>query len=223
MYTLIVATRPDEPHLDQALASVAQQSHRPDAVIVVVNGFGASSSEIAGQLRHHNLAPTVITTECASQPAAYSVVLDKVKTPLVAFLDADDLWHPTKQQRQMGALSTHGNADVCLGGIVNFRIDELGVRHDQPPVTARLFGACTFRTRAFREYGAPDSTAEHFTWLYRWWSQAESAGIATISLHEPVLFRRVHRSNGWVTANAEGRRQLLGEVRRLTKRSREPQ
>lgn len=218
-YAAIMATRLGEPFIDEALASIAGQSLPPKETFIILNGPGADASPEAESLRGHALTPTVLTSPTASQSAAYSLVLDRVQTPFVAFLDADDVWHPTKQERQISALESESAALACVGGVVNFQVDGVGRREGTPPLLSRLFGAVTFRTMAFTRYGRPDPTAEHFTWLYRWWGDAKGLRVVELPVDPPVLQRRVHGGSGWVTAGDEGRRQLLAELRRRTRPS----
>jgi len=222
MYTAIMAARPDEPFIDEALASIDSQSLPPAAVIVVVNGPGALSSEEATRLQDLSASPTVVLqSERPSQSAAYDLALRTVLTPYVAFLDADDIWHETKQERQITRLEQQSSAQVSIGSIVNFTRDDTGQVQQESAEVARLFGACTFRKRTFEDFGHPDPDAGHFTWLYRWWSQASTVAAEASPLDEPVLYRRVHGANSWVSFNDEGRRQLLGELRRVVRNSRQ--
>lgn len=215
MYTAIMASRPDEPFIDTALESIANQSLSAHRTIVVINGPIDSITRAASSLGEEHDFPEIVLSPKASMAHAFRTALLMVDTPYVSFLDSDDEWFPNKQQHHIDFLDSHPAIEVVIGSTVNFREDTSGRRIFEKPVSGRVFGACTFRAEVFLRYGMPDDNAQHFTWLYRWWSTADSAGIRTEHLDDPVLKRRIHQGNGWVTDRLEGHRQLLAEVRRI--------
>jgi glycosyltransferase involved in cell wall biosynthesis len=214
MYTAIVPARPHEPFLLEAVESMLSQSCPPEAVIVVINGVGANDSAI--RLKHLECSGVVrlIATPLPSQPAVMTKALQLVTTPLVAFLDADDLWTGGKQAIQVDHLTSNCEADIVVGATIEISSSQQHVA--APPSQARLFSACTFRMRVFERIGTPDPAASHFTWVYRWWFLAQRAGVQVQWHNDVVLLRRIHQSNSWVTQPEEGRRQLLKEIRELT-------
>ena len=52
MYSVVMATRPDEPYIGEALASIYAQTLPPERVLVVVNGPGAPDSALHLSLIH---------------------------------------------------------------------------------------------------------------------------------------------------------------------------
>jgi glycosyltransferase involved in cell wall biosynthesis len=214
MYTAIVPARPHEPFLLEAVESLLSQSSPPESVIVVINGVGARDSAV--RLKHLERSGVVRlrVNPFPSQPAAMTKALELVTTPLVAFLDADDLWTESKQAIQLDLLKTNDEADIVIGTTMEISGSE---QQCEPPSTrVRFFGACTFRMRVFESFGTPDPSASQFAWLYRWWFHAQRAGVRVHWHDDAVLLRRIHTSNSWTTNPEEGRRQLLKEIRALT-------
>jgi len=220
VYGVIMATRPTEPFILDALASIHAQTLPPAQVIVVVNGPGAHECDLRATIGEQFPEVVVRADDRPSMAAAFHVGLAGVRTPYVGFLDADDLWAPTKQERQITMLADSPRVDAVLCQTVNFRVDADAVVRDGVVATARLFGATTFRTDVFDRFGPVDADADHFEWLYRWWAGAAAAGIVTATDAFPGLRRRLHAGNGWVTQHERGRAVLLAELRRINRRRR---
>ena len=53
--------------------------------------------------------------------SAYNLVLGQITTPWVAIIDADDMWYPTKLEKQINFLEQH--LDYCLLGTWYYLID----------------------------------------------------------------------------------------------------
>ena len=94
----------DDPRLEQALASVAVQTRPADEVIVVDDG--------SPRPPHSSAKVTVLSTprhRCG--PAiARNIGVRAATAEAVAFLDADDLFLPTKLERQADAMERTGAA-----------------------------------------------------------------------------------------------------------------
>lgn len=215
MYSAVMATRPHEPSIDEALASIAAQTLPPDRVIVVVNGPGSADCALVRRIPADFPGVEVRVLPLASMSAALAAALREVTTRYVAFLDADDLSVREKQERQITLLEAHPTLDAVFCTAVNFRVQADGSVVDGQSATTRMFGATTFRTDVFSRFGLPDADADHFAWLFRWWSAAQSRGVVTAGVDVPDLRRRIHEGNGWVTERAQGRAVLMTELRRI--------
>ena len=218
-----MATRPGEPYIAEALDSIAAQTQRADHIIVVVNGPGAVDGAFASTLARDFPEVEVRALERPGMSGALAHALADVSTRYVAFLDADDLWEPDKQRRQLAHLAEDPSLHAVSCRTVNFRRDDTGVTADENSAVARVFSATTFRTEAFTRYGLPDPAADHFAWLYRWWASAHTAGIVAAGEDFVGLRRRVHAANGWVAEHAKGRSVLLAELRRIERERRAAQ
>ena len=112
----------------QAVQSALMQSSPPSEVIVVDDGSTDDT--------HQRLAPLMHRIRYLVQPnqgvaVARNHGIAASSGELVAFLDADDVWHPRKLELQLAALD--GDASVCMLGTGAY---------DWPGSTPRDRGAC---------------------------------------------------------------------------------
>jgi len=212
-YGVVIPSTPDEPFLAQAIESALGQSLPPQRLIVCVNGPTAQQSHSAQVASEY--APIVETMFLPqkSESAALNRGIHAVDTEFVAFVDADDIWHPDKQHAQLDLLATDASLDAATGITENFRIRPDGTREILEAHESALVAATTFRLSTFDRYGLFDESAAHFQWLYRWWAAARRGGINTASINTACLFRRVHDNNSWSQNRDYGLSQLHAELR----------
>jgi glycosyltransferase involved in cell wall biosynthesis len=92
--TVIVPVYEGRAFLDQALASVAGQSRRPDAVVVVDDGSSDDSGAVAGEWSDRLPVRVIRHERNAGLCQARRTGIASAATALVALLDADDVWLP---------------------------------------------------------------------------------------------------------------------------------
>jgi len=80
--------------LDTALASVAGQTARPEAVVVVDDGSTDGTGDVAASWSAHLPLTIIRLTENRGLATARSRAIDANDLPLIALLDADDVWLP---------------------------------------------------------------------------------------------------------------------------------
>jgi glycosyltransferase involved in cell wall biosynthesis len=89
-------------YLEECLRSAVAQTHPPLEVIVVDDGSTDGSAALATALG----APIrVIRQENSGESVARNRAIDEARGEWVAFLDADDVWRPTKLERQVAVAS----------------------------------------------------------------------------------------------------------------------
>jgi len=112
----VVVPTCDRPEsLRRALTSLATQSRRPDKVIVVNDGRKAVEDIVEGF--SSRLTISVLHTECSysGSSAARNLALDALGTPLVAFLDDDNLMWPRWIERGAAFLDADSRIDIIYG------------------------------------------------------------------------------------------------------------
>lgn len=98
--------------LVEALDSVAAQTFTDYEVLVIDDG---STEDIAARVAGHPARPCVIRQAHAGPGKARNRGMAEARAPIVAFLDSDDLWLPTKLERFMAALATPGGPRIWYG------------------------------------------------------------------------------------------------------------
>jgi glycosyltransferase involved in cell wall biosynthesis len=88
--------------LRETLNSVILQTHRPCEIIVVDDGSTDESVLVAESF---GPAVSIVRQTNQGESVARNHGIERAKGDWVAFLDADDLWEPTKLERQVEAMS----------------------------------------------------------------------------------------------------------------------
>lgn len=102
--------------IERALASVMQQTALPAEVILVDDASGDDTRGAldAWQRSHPGLIKVAVLEENGGAGAARNAGWALASQPYVAFLDADDSWHPEKLMRQHAFMAAH--PQVALSG-----------------------------------------------------------------------------------------------------------
>jgi glycosyltransferase involved in cell wall biosynthesis len=108
-------------YLEEALASVRAQTRSPAEVIVVDNGSTDDSQKIA-----RRAGARVLLLERPNLSAARNEGIRAASQSWIAFLDADDLWHPDKLASQWRAVEACPQAGIVITDFTEF--DSTGVR-----------------------------------------------------------------------------------------------
>ncbi len=106
--------------IERAVTSVALQSWRPAELILVDDGNEEDTlSALRMQERRLGTAFVHIISLPQNQgvAAARNAGWDAATQPYVAFLDADDAWHPRKLELQMGFMFEHSDVGICAHGL----------------------------------------------------------------------------------------------------------
>lgn len=217
LYTTIVPVHGHMPFIDQALESIRHQTAPSGPILLVSDPPVATVSHDL-----HNLLSTYegqISLLEAPKPGLISAInhaITQVDTPFVAILDSDDLWMPKKQEGQLRMLLADHTLEAVTSLAVQFHGEEAPL-HIGAPHPCATFTATTFRHGTFERCGLLDQNSTHYTWLYRWWTHARGIGLREAMLPELGLLRRVHPGSSWVTGNETGHRELLDELRRISR------
>jgi glycosyltransferase involved in cell wall biosynthesis len=180
--------------LPAAIDSVMMQTYRPIELIVVDDGSTDDTAEIARSYPDVKYIYQPNQGVAVAKNTGISVARGK----FIAFLDADDTWHPDKLKIQVSHLIETPGLGYSICKIRNFT--DPGVSPD--PQISRILqeseqiGLATILTykNIFEEVGVFDpryKVGEDFDWFTR----AKDAGIMMAILPDILLNRRIHRHN----------------------------
>ena len=103
--------------LERAVASVAEQTVLPQELILVDDGSGDETRSLMSQLKSSykpGWIKLVLLDINAGAASARNAGWDQARGDFVAFLDADDAWHPRKIELQYQFMVAH--SDVAVSG-----------------------------------------------------------------------------------------------------------
>ena len=106
-----------ERYLEETFDSVFAQTHRPIEVIVADDGSTDHSAEIA---RTYRQAVVCVQQANAGHAAARNLGISMATGDFIAFVDADDLWHPEKLARQLERFAVRPDLGVVFTHLANF-------------------------------------------------------------------------------------------------------
>lgn len=115
-----------EAYIDEAIASVLQQTLRPYEIIVVDDGSTDGTAEL---LQRYRNVITYIRQSNKGPSAARNVGISKATGDYIAFLDNDDAWFPDKLFRQVDALNRHPEAALAFSDAAWVRDDGTTARY----------------------------------------------------------------------------------------------
>jgi glycosyltransferase involved in cell wall biosynthesis len=117
-YSVVIPAFNAERTLAAAIESVLSQTILPANVIVVDDGSTDRTAEIA---RSYGLQVTLIQQANSGPGAATTRGFKAATTPLVASIDADDIWLPKKASCQLERLKHCPDLDAVFGWVKLFR------------------------------------------------------------------------------------------------------
>lgn len=102
--------------IERAIVSVAEQTHRPGELVLVDDASADGTLEVLHALatRYGEWVKVIELPSNRGAASARNAGWDVAMQPYIAFLDADDAWHPRKTEIQCGYMRDH--PEVALSG-----------------------------------------------------------------------------------------------------------
>jgi glycosyltransferase involved in cell wall biosynthesis len=188
-----------ERFLGEAIESVIAQTLAPVEIIVVDDGSTDGSAAVAARyadrvryLRQDNAGPATARNRGVESSCG----------EFVAFLDADDLWHPEKLERQATRFAARPELEACVTHLTAFW--EVEVRHEQEALQGHartrsslpgyVMQTMLARRSAFAKAGMLNP-ALRFGEDTEWFIRARDAGVVLEMMPDVLVFRRFHANN----------------------------
>jgi glycosyltransferase involved in cell wall biosynthesis len=223
LVSCIVPVFNGERYIGEALDSIFRQTYGPRQVILADDGStDGTAAVVAGYgdrlayLRQPNAGPA----------AARNLGLSVAQGELVAFLDADDLWHPEKLARQIARFRARPELDISIAHAQNFWIWELRAEEERfrqhrrgQPTPGYVTGAMLAKRSVFDAVGLFNTALRHSADT-EWFLRAVEQGAVAELMPDALLYRRLHHTNLSRSGASESRAETLRLVKALLDRRR---
>lgn len=224
LISCIVPTYNSERYLKEALESIFAQTYRSVEIVVADDGSTDDTRFIVASYCDR----IRFVKQTTSGPAATrNLGLSAARGEFMAFLDADDLWHPEKLSRQMAHFQNDPELDLCLTHAKLFWTEMLREEEAQfhnHPRTQSIPGYSTTtllaKRSAFDRVGF-FNTQYWFSDATDWLSRAIEQGLIIEMLPEVLMHHRMHESNLTRRLSEKSRDEFLNIVKASLDRRRE--
>jgi len=187
-----------EKYLAEALESIFQQTYRPIEIIIADDGSTDATAAVAAS---YGDRIRYVRQDNAGAPAARNLGLSIAQGEFAAFLDADDLWHPEKLQRQIARFEARPEIDLSITSIQNFWIPELKGEAERyrnhrlsAPVPGYVAATLLARRALFDRVGLFNLKFRHGD-AQEWFLRTAEQGAVIDLLSDVLVYRRFHRTN----------------------------
>jgi teichuronic acid biosynthesis glycosyltransferase TuaG len=133
-----------EPFLNAALASILTQTHQEWELVAIDDGSTDQSLHILERAAQQDTRIRVV--RCSKNQGAFAARntgLDVATGAYIAFLDADDLWLPTKLEDQLRFMQSMDSGFSCTSfDVISCRGARTGTRTAPPRITREQLLLC---------------------------------------------------------------------------------
>jgi glycosyltransferase involved in cell wall biosynthesis len=196
LISVIIPVFNGEKFIADAIQSVLKQDYKPLEIIVVDDG---STDKTAQVVKNFAQNITYLYQENAGISASRNKGLEHANGELIAFIDADDIWTPTKLAVQLRCLQSSPDAEIAWGFLLKtpfHKMDELYLLdlETQKGLFSTQLGTMLIKKQVFEKIGCFDlemQLAEDLDWINR---MREVGTI--VELHNNIVqFNRWHGQN----------------------------
>ncbi|KAB1659473.1 glycosyltransferase [Pseudoclavibacter chungangensis] len=149
--TAVVCTYRGTAFLEEQVRSIQEQTRPPAEILVTDDGSGDGTVPLAVEVLAAGTVPYRVYTRDSPLGIAGNAFfgLQHARTPLVAFADQDDRWHPDKLERLVPLLADDASAWLAHSDAA--LVDEHG-----SPLGEGLFDSLEPSAREWRDYTGPE-------------------------------------------------------------------
>ena len=195
--SVIIPVFNGQAYVADSLRSVASQSFSDLEIIVVDDGSTDSTFEVTQAFGDRRLR--YIRQDRAGAAAARNRGVELANGPLLAFLDADDVWMRQKLCLQIASLQ-RGDGDMIFANAEEFitpdRLQELeGQIKLHPGPRPFIYASTLLMRRADFQKVGPFDTRWRVGEFVGWYARAIDLGLKSAVLPQVLARRRLHDTN----------------------------
>ncbi len=184
-------------YLDEAIGSILAQTY-PNVEVIAVND--GSTDVSLNVLENYASRITIIDSINKGTPAARNLGIQVAEGSYLAFLDADDIWHPEKLSTQMDLFDRTPNLDMTYCSFEEFLSPDLSAEQQSKRVvksgvmSGALLGTTLILRDSFNRVGLFSETRRSGEFI-DWYARAEEIGLKIVPSDHCHYRRRSHADN----------------------------
>jgi glycosyltransferase involved in cell wall biosynthesis len=206
--SVVIPAHNAQEHIAETMRSILAQTHSAQEIIVVDDGSTDGTLQELAQFRGD---VRVISQSNRGAAGAHNTGFGKARGDYVARCDADDLWEPTKLERQAQSLLAHPEIDIAFCGARSFGLSDgpFGPHPGEGLLHGRAFVQRLYRENLVCSSSTLIRRSLHHRLGpfverlpcedYEYWLRAPKAGA--IFFYDPTVLVRYRRREGSVTAD----------------------
>jgi len=181
--------------IERAIQSVMQQSALPAEVLLIDDASEDGTLELLHELaqRQRSMFRVISMPVNVGPGLARNAGWDAASQPWIAFLDADDAWHPRKLEIQWSWLSAHPEVDLCghatqtaIDSLINYPVDDAPAAR-RLTLTIMLFSNRLPTRSVILRRSLPNRFSKRrFSEDYQLWLQIIQSGKVACRLEVPL-------------------------------------
>ncbi len=184
-----------EGYIKEALESIVMQDFRDLEIIAVDDGSTDGSAQIVKEFSQFPIH--LISQENQGAASARNAGVRAARGRLIAFLDSDDIWVPSKLSSQLADFHHAGGSKLCFGYIQEFISPDF-LDH-QNHFQKRLIPGFSFITlmmlrEDFLHIGELNSSFQLAEFI-EWFERAKYKGFSAYLSDSVYAYRRIHQDN----------------------------
>ncbi|MDS3862226.1 glycosyltransferase family A protein [Thermosynechococcaceae cyanobacterium BACA0444] len=212
----IIPTFNSGSYLDEAIESILNQTWRPLEIIIADDSSTDNTREIA---LSYSASISFYSQPTSGPAATRNLGLSHAQGEFIAFLDADDLWHPEKLTRQMTAFCNDAELSLCITYVERFWSESLNcekiyfANHSRSqPIPGYATPSLLAKRTAFELIGNFDTNL-WFTDATEWFIRARVAGLKLAIVTDVLTYHRMHQKNLTRRHSLESKQEFLKIVK----------
>ncbi|MFL0492462.1 MULTISPECIES: glycosyltransferase family 2 protein [unclassified Bacillus (in: firmicutes)] len=120
LVSVIIPLYNAEKYIEETMESILNQTYKNIEIVVVDDGSKDHSASIVKNIeKKYPEQIKYILQENQGVSVARNTGIENASGEYISFLDSDDLWHPTKIEKQMESMHKN-NMNACYCGYMNF-------------------------------------------------------------------------------------------------------
>jgi len=187
--SVVIAAFDAERFLADTLDSVIAQDHPALEIVLVDDGSTDATPAVA---QSYGDAVTYVRQENRGLGAAQNLGLSVARGEYVSFVDADDVWLPTKTSRELAVLTDRPAVDLVFAHVEQFGTATIPDAFRVLPGYST--GTLLLSRPTFDRVGPFSETVTVGPFL-EWYLRALDLGLRAVVLDDVLMRRRVHEHN----------------------------